>query len=159
MGVRVEQGGFEPEAALRVGAAEDGVAVVEEGAADGGDLLVVGVGGAEQHGAEGGPCMEGEGGVVVDLLGEGVGEVADLVDEGAESVAAERAEGDGHLEGVGAAGGAQAAAEEVGEAGFGVVVGVEVVGGVLEGVEAAGAVDGEDLKRRRVASRVCAGRG
>lgn len=99
-----------------MGAAEDGVAVVEEGAADGGDLLVVGVGGAEQHGAEGGPCVEGEGGVVVDLLGEGVGEVADLVDEGAESVAAERAEGDGHLEGVGAAGGAQAAAEEVGEA-------------------------------------------
>ena len=61
----------------------------------------------------------------------GVG--ADLVDEGAEAGAAEGFEGDGDLEDVGASGGAQGAAEEVGEAGFGVVVGVEVVGVVVRG--------------------------
>ena len=76
--------------------------------------------------------------------GELLGLVADLVDEGAEAGAAEGLEGDGDLQDVGAAGGAQGAAEEVGEAGFGVVVGVEVVGVVGEGGEVAGVADGEE---------------
>ena len=66
------------------------------------------------------------------------------VDEVGESVAAECLEGDGDLEGVGAAGGAEGAAEEVGEACVGVVVGVEVVGVVVEGVEVVVVGDGED---------------
>lgn len=136
-GARVEQGGLEPEAAVGAGAAEDGAALVQEGAAQGGELLVVGVGGAEEDGADGGGCVDLEAGVGVEAPGEGVGEGAGVVDEADESVAAEGAEGDGDLEGVGASGGAQGAAEEVGEAGVGVVGGVEVVGLVGEGASRA----------------------
>ncbi len=64
-GVGVEEGGFEPEVACGVGAAEDGVAAVEEGAADGGDGVVGGAGGAEEDGADGGALVEVEAGVVV----------------------------------------------------------------------------------------------
>lgn len=80
----------------------------------------------------------------LDECGEFAGTVADVIDECAESGAAEGFEGDGDFEGVGAAGGAQGAAEQVGEAGFGVVVGVEVVGVVVQGCEVAGVLDGED---------------
>lgn len=88
-GVRVEQGGFEPEAAVGVGAAEDGAAFVQEGAAQGGDLGVIGVGGPEEHGGEGGGCVEFEVGVGVEACGEVVGECAGVVDEVGEAVAAE----------------------------------------------------------------------
>ncbi len=91
-----------------------------------------------------GAVVEFEAGVGADEAGELVGVGADLVDEGAESVAAEGFEGDGDLEDVGSAGGAQGAAEEVGEACFGVVVGVEVVGVVGECGEVAGVLDGEE---------------
>lgn len=117
-----------------MGAAEDGVAALEEGAADGGDGVVVGAGGAEEDGADGGAVVEVEGGVLGDEVGEVVGGGEGAVDEFGESGAAECLEGDGDLEGVGAAGGAEGAAEEVGESGFGVVVGVEVGGVVVEGV-------------------------
>lgn len=143
-GVGVEEGGFEPEAVVGAGAAEDGVSLGEEGAADGGDGGVVGVGGAEEDGADGGAVVELEVGVLVDEVGEVVGGGDGAVDEVGESVAAECLEGDGDFEGVGAAGGAQGAAEEVGEAGVGVVVGVEVGGVVVEGVEVVVVGDGED---------------
>lgn len=79
-GVGVEEGGFEPEAAVGVGAAEYGVAAVEEGAADGGDGVVVGVGGAEEDGADGGAVVEFEAGGAGDEVGEGVGGGAGAVD-------------------------------------------------------------------------------
>lgn len=115
-GVGVEEGGFEPEAAVEAGSAEDGAALGEEAAADGGDGVVGGVCGAEEDGADGRWGVEFEAGMCGDEVGELVGVCADLVDEGAEAGAAEGFEGDGDLEGVGAAGGAQGAAEEVGEA-------------------------------------------
>lgn len=136
--MRVEQGGFEPEPAVHAGAAEYGAALGEEGAADVGDALVGCAAGAEEDGAEGGGVVEVEAGVGVKGGCELLGLVADLVDEGAESGAAEGFEGDGDFEDVGASGGAQGAAEEVGQTGFGVVVGVEVVGVVGEGVRSAG---------------------
>lgn len=58
--------------------------------------------------------MEFEAGVGVEESGEVVRGVDGAVDECGEAVAAEGAEGGGDLEGVGAAGGAQGAAEEVG---------------------------------------------
>lgn len=140
----VEEGGFEPEAVVGVGAAEYGVAAGEEGAADGGDGGVGGVGGAEEDGADGGVVVEVEGGGFVDEVGEVVGGGEGAVDEVGESGAAECLEGDGDFEGVGAAGGAEGAAEEVGEAGFGVVVGVEVGGLVVEWGEVVAVGDGED---------------
>lgn len=143
-GVGVEEGGFEPEVAVGAGAAEYGVASGEEGAADGGDGVVVGVGGAEEDGGDGGAVVEVECGVFGDEVGEVVGGGAGAVDEVGESGAAECLEGDGDLECVGAAGGAQRAAEEVGESGLGVVVGVEVGGVVVEGVEVVVVGDGED---------------
>lgn len=143
-GVGVEEGGLKPEAAVEAGAAEDGSAAGEEVSAYGGDGVVGGSCGAEQDGADGGPVVEFEGGVVVDEGGEGAGVVADLVDEGAEAGAAEGLESDGDLEGVGAAAGARGAAEEVGQAGFGVVVGVEVVGVLVECGEVVGVFDGEE---------------
>lgn len=106
-GVGVEEGGLEPEFAVDVGAAEYGLALGEEGAADGGDGGVVGVGGAEEDGADGGAVVEPEVRVAVDEVGEVVGGGDGAVDEVGESVAAECLEGDGDLEGVGAAGGAQ----------------------------------------------------
>lgn len=115
-GVGVEEGDLEPEAAVEVGAAEDGAAFVEELSAYGGHGVVGGSGGPEEDGADGGRVVEFEAGVRLDLAGELVGVGADLVDEGAESVAAEGFEGDGDLQDVGASGGAQGAAEEVGEA-------------------------------------------
>lgn len=105
-GVGVEEGGFEPEAAVGVGAAEYGVALGEEGAADGGDGGVVGVGGAEEDGADGGAVVELECGVAGDEVGEVVGGGDGAVDEVGESVAAEGLEGDGDFEGVGSSGGA-----------------------------------------------------
>lgn len=132
--VGVEEGGFEPEAAVGAGAAEDGGAVGEQGAADVGDGVVGGALGAEEDGGDGGVFVELQLGVFVDELGQFAGGGADAVDEVGEAVAAEGSEGDGDFEDVGAAGGARGAAEEVGEAGVGVVVGVEVVGGVAEGV-------------------------
>lgn len=97
-----------------MGAAEDGAALVQEGAAQGGEVVVVGVGGPEEDGGEGGGCVEFEAGVGVEESGEVVCGVDGAVDECGEAVAAEGAEGGGDLEGVGAAGGAQGAAEEVG---------------------------------------------
>lgn len=88
-GVGVEQGGFEPEAAVCGGAAEYGAAAEEEGAAQGGEVGVVGVGGAEEDGADGGGCVEFEAGVRVEEAGEVVGEFAGAVDEVGEAVAAE----------------------------------------------------------------------
>jgi hypothetical protein len=76
-------------------------------AADGGGGVVVGVPGAEQHGADLGAPVQGEGGVGVDEVGEGAGAVADGFDQGTEAVAAECSEGDGDLEDVRTAGGAQ----------------------------------------------------
>lgn len=143
-GVRVEQGGFEPEAVVEAGAAQDCPAFGEEGAAYGGDGVVGGVDGPEQDGADGGPVVEFEAGVPVDEFGELGGSFADAVDEGAESGAAEGFEGDGDLEDVGSSGGAQGAAEEVGEARFGVVVGVEVVGVVAEWGEVVPVAYGEE---------------
>lgn len=106
-GVGVEEGGFEPEAVAGVGAAEHGVASGEEGAADGGDGGVVGVGGAEEDGADGGAVVEVEGGGFGDEVGEVLGGGEGAVDEVGEPGAAECPEGDGDLEGVGASGGAQ----------------------------------------------------
>lgn len=88
--------------------------------------------------------MEFEAGVVVDELRELACLFADLVDQSAESCASEGFQGDGDLEHVGAAGGAQGAAEEVGEAGLGVVVGVEVVGALVEGGEVVLVAYGEE---------------
>ena len=86
-------------------------------------LVVVGVGGAEEHGADGGRRVELEArGGASTRSARWLGGGAGAVDEVGESVAAEGAQGDGDLQGVGAAGGAQRAAEEVGEAGVGVVV-------------------------------------
>ena len=102
------------------------------------------MGGAEQDGADGGVVVELEAGVVGNEVGEVVGVGADLVDEGAEAVASEGFEGDGDFEDVGSATGAQGAAEEVGEPGVGVVVGVEVVGVLFEGGEVVGVVDVEE---------------
>jgi hypothetical protein len=158
-GVRVEQGGFEPEAVVEAGAAEDGPAFGEEGAAYGGHGVVGGVAGRNRTVLMVGPVVELEAGVTLDELGELGGLFADLVDEGAESGAAEGFEGDGDLEDVGASGGAQGAAEEVGEACFGVVVCVEVVGVVGEWLRGRGGRVRRGGLRRRVASRVCAGRG
>src|SRR5690606_33599196 len=118
-GVGVEKGDLEPEPVVETGAAEDGPALGEEPAAYGGDGVVGGTGGPEQDGADGGPVVELEAGVFVDEVGELAGAGADLVDEGAEAAAAERPERDGDLENVGAPGGAQGAAEEVGQAGLG----------------------------------------
>lgn len=143
-GVGVEKGGFEPELSVEDGAAEDGAAFGEEGAAYRGDGVVGGFGGPEQDGADGGWVVELEAGVCLDEAGEFLGVGADLVDEGAESVAAEGFEGDGDFEDVGASGGAQGAAEEVGESGLGVVVGVEVVGVVVECVQVVGVAYGEE---------------
>lgn len=137
-GVGVEEGGFEPAAAVEGGAAEDGAALVEEGAAYGGDGVVGGASGPEEDGADDGVVVELEAGVCGGEVGEFVGVGADLVDEVADAVAPEGLEGDGDLEDVGATGGAQGAAEEVGVACFGVVVGVEVVGPVGEGVRSVG---------------------
>lgn len=88
--------------------------------------------------------MQFEVGVRVDEGGELPGVAADLVDERAEAVASEGFEGDGEFEDVGAAGGAQGAAEEVGQSGFGVVVGVEVVGALSQGGEVVGVANGEE---------------
>lgn len=140
----VEEGDFEPEAVVGAGAAEDGAAFVDEGAADGGDGFVVCSGGAEEDGGDGGAVVELQVGVGFDEVGEFLGECAGVVDECGESGAAEGAEGDGHFEYVGASGGAEGAAEEVGVACFGVVVGVEVVGLVVEGVEGGGSGYGEE---------------
>lgn len=74
------------------------------------------------------------------MVGGGEG----AVDEVGQSVAAECLEGGGDLEGVGAPGGAQGAAEEVGEACVGVVACVEVGGLVVECVEVVVVGDGED---------------
>lgn len=143
-GVGVEEGGFEPEAAVECGASEDGAALVQEGAAYGGDGGVGGSGGSEQDGADGGPVVELEAGVGGYEVGQLVGVGADLVDEGADAFSAEGFEGDGDFEDVGASGGAQGAAEEVGESCFGVVVGVEVVGAVLQYGEVVGVAYGEE---------------
>lgn len=143
-GVGVEEGGFEPAAAVEGGAAEDGAALVEEGAAYGGDGVVGGASGPEEDGADDGVVVELEAGVCGGEVGEFVGVGADLVDEVADAVASEGLEGDGDLEDVGAAGGAQGAAEEVGVACFGVVVGVEVVGPVGERGEVGGVAYGEE---------------
>lgn len=132
-GVGVEQGGLEPEAAVGGGSAQYGGAALEEGAAQGGQCGVVGVGGPEQDGADGGRRVEFEGGVCFEESGELFGAGAGAVDEVGEAVSAEGAQGGGDFEGVCAAGGAQGAAEEVGQAGLGVVGGVEVVGLVGEG--------------------------
>ncbi|WVT94953.1 hypothetical protein V3O60_27955 [Streptomyces xanthochromogenes] len=86
----VEEGGFEPEAAAGVGAAEDGGPVGEEGAADVGDGVVVGVAGAEEDGGDGGVFVELQLVVLVDELGQLGGVGADVVDEVGEAVAAER---------------------------------------------------------------------
>lgn len=88
-GVRVQQGGFEPQAAVGVGAAEDGAALVQEGAAQGGEPGVVGVGGPEEDGADGGGRVEFEAGVGVEECGEVLGECAGAVDEAGEAVAAQ----------------------------------------------------------------------
>src|SRR5206468_1796196 len=80
-GVGVEQGGFEPEAAVEAGAAEDGAALVEEFSAYGGDGVVGGVCGPEQDRADGGVVVELEARMVDDEGGELRGPVADLVDE------------------------------------------------------------------------------
>lgn len=72
-----------------MGAAEDGAALVEEGAAQGGELVVGGVGGPEEDGADGGRGVEFEAGVGVEALGEVLGELAGAVDEVGEAVAAE----------------------------------------------------------------------
>lgn len=143
-GVGVEEGGFEPEAVVEQGSAEDGASFVEEGAAYGGDGFVGGLGGPEQDGAEGGWVVELEAGVCLGEVRQFDGAGADLVDERAESRSSQGFEGDGDFEDVGASGGAQGAAEEVGEARFGVVVGVEVVGAVAQGVEVVGVLDGEE---------------
>lgn len=107
LGVGVEEGGLEPQAGGGGGAAEDGLAVGEEGAADGGEGGVVGAGGAEEDGAEGGAGVEFVAGVGLDEVGEGLGGGEGAVDEFAEAVAAEGLEGDRDFEDVGAAGGAQ----------------------------------------------------
>lgn len=145
-GVGVEEGGFEPAAAVEGGAAEDGAAFVQEGAAYGGDGVVGGFGGPEEDSADGRPVVELEAGVGGYEVGELVGAGADLVDEGADSFSSEGFEGDGDFEDVGAPGGAQGAAEEVGEARFGVVVGVEVVGAVFQCGEVAFVADGEEAR-------------
>lgn len=68
---------------------------------------MVGAGGAEEDGAEGGAGVEFVVGVGLDEVGEGLGGGEGAVDEFAEAVAAEGLEGDGDFEDVGAAGGAQ----------------------------------------------------
>lgn len=88
--------------------------------------------------------MEFEAGVLVDEGGELAGAVADLLDQPAEAAAAEGLEGDGDLEGVGPAAGVQGAAEQIGQARFGVVAGVEVVGAVVEHGEIGRVTDGEE---------------
>ncbi len=143
-GVGVEQGGLEPEAAVRLGAAEDRAALGEERAADRGDGPVGRALGPEEDGGEGGAAAQVEAGGLLHQVGEVLGPVHAGVDEGAEPGAAEGAEGDGDLEDVGAAGGPEGAAEEVGETGLGVVVGVEVVGGVAEDGEVGGVAYGEE---------------
>jgi hypothetical protein len=85
-----------------------------------------------------------EAGVRVDEVGEVPGVGADLVDERAEAAASEGFEGDGEFEDVGSAGGAQGPAEQVGQSGLGVVVGVEVVGVLPQGGEIVGVPDGEE---------------
>lgn len=72
-----------------MGAAEDGAAFVQEGAAQGGELVVVGVGGPEEDGADGGGRVEFEARVGVEERGELPGEFAGAVDEADEAVAAQ----------------------------------------------------------------------
>ncbi|MEV7023582.1 hypothetical protein AB0O00_15710, partial [Kitasatospora sp. NPDC093558] len=88
--------------------------------------------------------MEFQGRFGADGVGGRAGEVVAGVDEPAESVPAEGAQRDGDLEGVGAAGGAQRAAEQAGVAGVFVVDGVEVLGAAGEGDVGLGAADEED---------------
>ena len=143
-GVGVEEGGFEPEPAVgraRPRTARPSVRRVRRTAAT---VSSVASCGAEQDGADGGPVVEFEGGVRVDEVGELPGRGRRPGRRGRRGRAAEGFEGDGDLEDVGAAGGAQGAAEEVGQAGFGVVVGVEVVGVLGEGGEVVGVADGEE---------------
>lgn len=159
LGVRVENGDLEPQPLGGGGAAEDGRAVVEEAAAQRGDGGGRCPGGAEEDGADGGAGVELEAGAGLDEVGEVLGGRADVVDEVAEAAPAECPQGDGDLEDVGAAGGAEGAAEQVGQPRFGVVVGVEVLGLVGQRGEGGAVRDGEEAERRPAASRVCAGRG
>lgn len=111
----VEEGGLEPEAAVRAGTAQDGAACGEEGAADGCGLFVGGRCGPEQDGGEGGAFVQLQVRLLVDQVRELSGGGAGAVDERGQAGAAERPEGDGDLEDVGAAGRPQGAAEQVGQ--------------------------------------------
>jgi hypothetical protein len=139
----VEERGFEPESSGGVGTTENGGAVGDKGASDGGHVRVSGVCRPEEDGADGGTGVEGEVGIVLNEVREALSAGADVVDEFTDSAPAEGAERDRDLENVGAACGAQRAAEQVGESGVGVVVGVEVVGVSAQRAEGGGVGDGE----------------
>lgn len=79
----------------------------------------------------------------VDGPAELVGRTYAVLHQLAESPASERPERDRHLQGVGAPGGADRAAQQVREPCLGVVVGVEVVGAQRQRREHPGVRDGE----------------
>jgi hypothetical protein len=133
---------LQPGLSVHRGAAEHGGAVLQQPAPHGRDRHVAG--GSDQQRGQRRAAPQQQTRVPVDLVGQLGGKRAAALDEHADAGPAEGSQRHGDLEAVGPAGGADGAAEQVGQAGLGVVGGVEVVradvqrGDLLPGREHAG---------------------